>query len=145
MGLWKTVHHGSQHWRSVFNLQKVKMPFSAVNPLPPGSDDAELATFRLTILGRKPVTDKSSKDDASRGEGYDKSKDNVPRAGVFLRKLCFCQQAKGRSVYSWRTLCPYTLDLLYFCVQLSVTINLIIYCLHNPGGTKASRRDASSG
>ena len=91
MGLWKTVHQGSQHWRSVFNLQKVKMPFSAVNPLPPGSDDAELATFRLTILGRKPVTDKSSKDDASRGEGYDKSKDNVPRAGMCLRKWCFYQ------------------------------------------------------
>ena len=70
------------------------MPFSPMNPLPPVSDDAELTTFRLTILGRTPVIDKSSEDDAGRGEGYDKPKDNVPRAGVFLRKQCFCQQTK---------------------------------------------------
>ena len=139
MGLWKTVHQGSQHWRSVFNLQKVKMPFSAVNPLPPGSDDAELATFRLTILGRKPVTDKSSKDDAGRGEGYREPKDNVPCAGVFLRKRCFCQQANGRSGYLLHMLCPYTLDLLYPCIKLSTSVNLINYGLHVPGGTKASR------
>ena len=86
MGLWKMFHLGSQHQKSVFNLQEVKMPFFAVNPPPFGSDDAELTTFRLTILGRKPVTDKSSEDDAGRGEGYDKPKENVPCAGVFLRK-----------------------------------------------------------
>ena len=94
MGLWKRFIEGLQPWKSVFNLQEVKMPFSAVNPPPFGSDDAELATFRLTILSRKPVTDKSSEEDAGRGEGYDKPKDNVPRAGVFLRKQCFCQQTK---------------------------------------------------
>ena len=128
------------------NLQEVKMPFSAVNPPPTGSDDAELATFRLTILGRKPVTDKSSEDDAGRGEGYDKPKANVPRAGVFLMKKCFYQQANRRKYgYFLSRLCPYTLDLLYPCVKLSASVNLISYGLHFPGSTKASRRDASSG
>ena len=122
------------------------MPFSAVNPPPPGSDDTELATFRLTILGRKAATDKSSEDDAGRGEGYDKPKDNVPRAGVFSRKRCFYQQANGRkSGYLLSRLCAYTLDLLYPCVKLSASVNLISDGLHFPGGTKASRRDASSG
>ena len=148
MGLWKMFHLGSQHQKSVFNLQEVKTPFSPMSPPPTGSDDAELATFRLTILGRKPVTDKSSEDDAGRGEGYDKPKpkENVPRAGVFLRKQCFYQQAKGRkSGYLLSRLCDYTLDLLYPCVKLSASVNLISYGLHFPGGTKASRRDASSG
>ena len=95
MDLWKMFPQGLQHWTSVFNLQEVKTPFSAMSPPSLGSDDAELATFRLTILGRKPVTDKSSKDDASRGEGYDKSKDNVPRAGVCLRKRCFYQMEEN--------------------------------------------------
>ena len=122
------------------------MPFSAVNPPPPGSDDTELATFRLTILGRKPATDKSSEDDAGRGEGYEKPKDNVPRAGVFSRKRCFYQQANGRkSSYLLSRLCPYTLDLLYPCVKLSASVNLISDGLCFPGGTKASRRDDSSG
>ena len=148
MGLWKMFHLGSQHQKSVFNLQEVKTPFSPMSPPPTGSDDAELATFRLTILGRKPVTDKSSEDDAGRGEGYDKPKpkENVPRAGVFLRKQCFYQQAKGRkSGYLLSRLCAYTLDLLYPCVKLSASVNLISYGLHFPGGTKTSRRDASSG
>ena len=148
MGLWKMFHLGSQHQKSVFNLQEVKTPFSPRSPPPTGSDDAELATFRLTILGRKPVTDKSSEDDAGRGEGYDKPKpkENVPRAGVFLRKQCFYQQAKGRkSGYLLSSLCAYTLGLLYPCVKLSASVNLISYGLHFPGGTKASRRDASSG
>ena len=94
MGLWKMFHQGLQQRKSVFNLQEVNMPFSATSLPPPGSDDAELTTFRLTILGRTPVTDKSSEEDAGRGEGYDKPKDNVPRSGVFLRKQCFCQQTK---------------------------------------------------
>ena len=122
------------------------MPFSPMNPLPPVSDDAELTTFRLTILGRTPVIDKSSEDDAGRGEGYDEPKDNVPCAGVFLRKWCFYQQANGRkSGYLLSRLCPYTRDLLYPCVKLSASVNLISYGLHFPEGTKASRRDASSG
>ena len=95
------------------------MPFSPMNPLPPVSDDAELTTFRLTILGRTPVIDKSSEDDAGRGEGYDEPKDNVPCAGVCLRKLWFCQQAKGRrSGYSLHTPCPYTQGLLCPCVKV---------------------------
>ena len=111
-----------------------------------GSDDAELTTFRLTSLGGTPVTDKSSEDDAGRGEGYDKPKDNVPRAGVFSRKRCFYQQANGRkSGYLLSRLCPYTLDLLYPCVKLSASVNLISDGLRFPGGTKASRRDDSSG
>ena len=101
--------------------------------------------FRLTIWGRTPVTDKSSEEDAGRGENYDKPKDNVPCAGVFLRKRCFCQQANGRSGYLLHMLCPYTLDLLYPCIKLSTSVNLINYGLHVPGGTKASRWDASSG
>ena len=76
-------HQGLQQWKSVFNLQEMKTPFSPMSPPTTGSDDAELTTFRLTILGRTPVTDKSSEEDAGRGEGYDKPKDNVPRAGVF--------------------------------------------------------------
>ena len=91
------------------------------------------------------MTDKSSEEDAGRSEGYHKPKNNVPCAGVFLRKPCFCQQANRRSGYLLHTLCPYTLDLLYFCVKQSVSINLIDYGLHFPGGTKASRTDASSG
>ena len=138
-------HQGLQQRKSVFNLQEVKMPFSAMSPPPPGSDDAELTTFRLTSLGGTPVTDKSSEEDAGRGENYDKPKDNVPCAGLFLRKRCFCQQAKGSYGYSLHTLRPYTLDLLYPCVKLSVSINLISYGLHFPGDTKASRRYASSG
>ena len=119
MGLWKMFHLGSQHQKSVFNLQEVKTPFSPMSPPPTGSDDAELATFRLTILGRKPVTDKSSEDDAGRGEGYDEPKENVPCAGVCLRKLCFCQQAKGRrSGYLLHTPCPYTQELLFPCVKV---------------------------
>lgn len=41
------------------------------------------------ILGRTPVTDKSREDDADRGKSYGEPKDNVPHAGVFLRKGCF--------------------------------------------------------
>ena len=112
-------HERLQQRESVFNLQEVKTPFSAMSPPPPGSDDAELTTFRLTILGRTPVIYKSSKDDGVRCEGYDESKDNVPRAGVCLRKLCFCQQAKGRrSGYSLHTPCPYTQELLFPCVKV---------------------------
>ena len=86
--------------------RKSKCHSSAVNPPPPGSDDTELATFRLTILGRKPATDKSREDDAGRGEGYREPKDNVPCAGVFLRRRCFCQQANGRSGYSLHFCAP---------------------------------------
>ena len=93
------------------------MPFSAVNPPPPGSDDTELATFRLTILGRKAATDKSSEDDAGRGEGYDKPKDNVPRAGVALRKPCFCQQANGEGLDIHCARCAPT-DWIY-CILVS--------------------------
>ena len=114
MVLWKFFPQGLQQWKSVFNLQEVKTPFSAMSPPSLGSDDAELTTFRLTSLGGTPVTDKSSEDDAGRGEGYGEPKDNVPRAGVALRKPCFCQQANGRRFgYSLHRLCPYTLDLLY--------------------------------
>ena len=112
-------HQGLQQRKSVFNLQEVKTPFFAISPLPPVSDYAELTAFRLTILGRTPVTDKSSEEDAGRGEGYDEPKDNVPCAGVCLRKLCFCQQAKGRrSGYLLHTPCPYTQELLFPCVKV---------------------------
>ena len=47
MGLWEMFHQGLQQWKSVFNLQEVKMPFSAMSPLPPGSDDAEVASSDL--------------------------------------------------------------------------------------------------
>ena len=57
-----------------------------MSPPPPGSDDAELTTLRLTILGRTPMTDKSSKEDAGRCEGYGKPKDDEQRPGVLLRK-----------------------------------------------------------
>ena len=56
MGLWKMFHLGSQHQKSVFNLQEVKTPFSAMSPPPPGSDDTVLPSFILTILRRPPVT-----------------------------------------------------------------------------------------
>ena len=115
-----------------------------MSPPSPGSDGAELTTLRLTILGRTPVTDKSSKEGAGRGEGYGKPKDDEQHTGAFLRKPCFCQQANGRSVFSLHTLCPYTLVLLYPCVKLLASVNLITYGLHLPGGIKASRRDASS-
>ena len=112
-GSLKMSHQGLQQWK-VFNLQEVKTPFFAISPLPPVSDYAELTAFRLTILGRTPVTDKSREDDADRGKSYGEPKDNVPHAGVFLRKGCFCQQANGRRFgYSLHRLCPYTLDLLY--------------------------------
>ena len=104
-GSLKMSHQGLQQWK-VFNLQEVKTPFFAISPLPPVSDYAELTAFRLTILGRTPVTDKSSKDDAGRGEGYGEPKDNVPCAGVFLRRRRFCQQANGRSGYSLHFCAP---------------------------------------
>ena len=47
MGLWEMFHQGLQQWKSVFNLQEVKMPFFAMSPPPPGSDDAELASSDL--------------------------------------------------------------------------------------------------
>ena len=128
-----------------FNLLEGITRFSAMSPPSPGSDDAELTTFRLTIWGRTPVTDKSSEEDVGRGEGYGKPKDDVQRAGALLRKPCLCQQTNGRPGFSLRTLDPYTLELLYPCVKLSASVNLISYGLQFPGGTKASRRDASSG
>ena len=54
MGLWKIFIQGLQQWKSVFNLQEVKTPFSAMTS--PGSDDAVLPSFRLMIVGRSPVT-----------------------------------------------------------------------------------------
>ena len=47
MGLWEMFHQGLQQWKSVFNLQEVKMLFSAMSPLPPVSDNAELASSDL--------------------------------------------------------------------------------------------------
>ena len=41
MGLWEMFHQGLQQWKSVFNLQEVKMPFFAMSPPPPGSDDTD--------------------------------------------------------------------------------------------------------
>ena len=92
------------------------------------------------------MIDKNSEEDAGTDEGYGEPKEKVQLAGVALRKPCFCQQANGRrSGYSLHTLCPNTLGLMYPCVKLSAALNLISYGLHFPGGTKASRRDASSG
>ena len=45
MGLWKMFPQGLQHQKSVFNLQEVKTPFSAMSPPSPGSDDAETYDF----------------------------------------------------------------------------------------------------
>ena len=56
MGLWKIFIQGLQQWKSVFNLQEVKTPFSAMSPPPPGSDDTVLPSFILMILRRPPVT-----------------------------------------------------------------------------------------
>ena len=47
MGLWKLFDQGLQQRKSVFNLQKVKMPFSAMSPPPRGSDDAEVTSSDL--------------------------------------------------------------------------------------------------
>ena len=60
MGLWKRFIEGLQPWKSVFNLQEVKTPFSATSPPPPVSDDAVLPSFKLMILCRPPVTVGSS-------------------------------------------------------------------------------------
>ena len=117
MGLWEMFHQGLQQRKSVFNLQEVKTPFSAMSPSFPGSNDAELTTFRLMSLGGTPVTDKSSEDDAGRGEGYGEPKDNVPCAGVFLRRRCFCQQANGEGLDIHCTRCAPT-DWIY-CILVS--------------------------
>jgi len=54
--LWKIFIQGVKQWKSVFNLQKMKMPFSAMNPPPiTGSDDAVLPSFKLTFLRRTAV------------------------------------------------------------------------------------------
>ena len=47
MGVRKMFDQGLQQLKSVFNLQEVKMPFSAMSPLPPVSDNAELASSDL--------------------------------------------------------------------------------------------------
>ena len=47
MGLWEMFHQGLQQRKSVFNLQEVKMPFSALSPPPPASDNAEHASSDL--------------------------------------------------------------------------------------------------
>ena len=47
MGLRKMFDQGLQQRKSVFNLQEVKMPFSAMSPPPSGSDDAEVASSDL--------------------------------------------------------------------------------------------------
>ena len=122
MGLWEMFHQGLQQRKSVFNLQEVKTPFSAMSPPSLGSDDAELTTFRLTSLGGTPVTDKSSEDDAGRGEGYGEPKDNVPRAGVALRKPCFCQQANGEGLDIHCTRCAPT-DWIY-CILVSNCVSI---------------------
>ena len=149
---------GLQHWKSVFNLQEVKTPFPAISPLPPGSDDAALPSFRLAIVGRtpvtvwlfilcgEPVTDKNSEEDAGIDEGYGEPKEKVQLAGVALRKPCFCQQANGRrSGYSLHTPCP---TLRSYCILVSKCVSSSQpdqYRLHFPGGTEASRRAASRG
>ena len=91
MGLWKIFIQGVHQWKSIFNLQEVKTSFSAMSPPPPGSDDAVLPSFRLMIVGRPPVTDKNSEEDAGIDEGYGEPKEKVQLAGVALRKPCFCQ------------------------------------------------------
>ena len=131
MVLWKIFPQGLQQWKSVFNLQEVKTPFSAISPPPRGSDDAVLPSFRLAIVGRtpvtvwlfilcgEPVTDKNSKEDAGIDEGYREPKEKVQLAGVALRKPCFCQKANGRrSGYPLHTPCPYTQEFLYPCVKV---------------------------
>ena len=65
------------------------------------------------------MTDKNSEEDDGIDEGYGEPKEKVQLAGVALRKLCFCQQAKGRrSGYSLHTPCPYTQGLLCPCVKV---------------------------
>ena len=51
MVLWKIFIQGLQQWKLVFNLQKVKTPFSAMSPPLPVSDDTVLPSFRLMIVG----------------------------------------------------------------------------------------------
>ena len=55
MALWKIFIQGLQQWKSVYNLQEVKTPFSAMSPPPPVSHDAVLPYFKLMILCRTPV------------------------------------------------------------------------------------------
>ena len=47
MGLRKMFDQGLQQRKSVFNLQEVKTPFSAMSPSFPGSNDAELTSSDL--------------------------------------------------------------------------------------------------
>ena len=47
MVLWKFFPQGLQQWKSVFNPQEVKMPFFAMSPPLPRSDDAELLSSDL--------------------------------------------------------------------------------------------------
>ena len=56
MVLWKMFIQGLQQWKSVFNLQEVKTPFSAMSLPPPVSHDAVLPSYKLMILCRTPVT-----------------------------------------------------------------------------------------
>lgn len=116
------------------------MPFSAMSPPPRGSDDAEVTSLN-TIWGRTPLANKSSEEDTGRCEGYDKAR-TMYHAGVFLRMLCSANKQKER--LGIRCIHCATLNLLYSCVKLSVSINLISYGLHNPGGT-GIQENASSG
>ena len=132
MVLWKFFPQGLQQWKSVFNLQEVKTPFSAISPPPSGSDDAVLSSFRFKQLWVETsdslalhtyfmvTSDRQEhKGDAGIDEGYGEPQEKVHLAGVALRKPCFCQQAKGRrSAYSLHTPCPYTQELLYPCVKV---------------------------
>ena len=51
MGVRKMFDQGLQQLKSVFNLQEVKMLFSAMSPLPPGSDDSVLSSSDLNDCG----------------------------------------------------------------------------------------------
>lgn len=59
------------------------------------------------------------KDDAGRGEGYDKPKDNVPRAECSQSCASSNKQWK-KSGYLLSRLCPLHLDLLYPCTNCHI-------------------------
>ena len=92
------------------------------------------------------MTDKNSEEDAGIDEGYREPKEKVQLAGVGLGSRAAANKPTGEGLLIHCTH-PALLTgvLVSLCQSVSAALNLISYGLHFPGGTKASRRDASRG
>ena len=93
------------------------------------------------------MTEKNSKEDAGIDEGYGEPKEKVQSGWSGLEEAVLLPTSQWKKVWLFvaYSLPLHTGVIISLCQIVSAALNLISYGLHFPGGTKASRRDASRG